>query len=136
LSLYGHKSLDSMRNLRIYIANLLCYVDDAAACGAPLPSSSLTVTDFSPESAVNTDCPPAVTFSHNHDYSDLPVPTDVLLVAANKHIEELEACLRMTEIERFGLERFSSNPKLIKLYTGFPNYQFLYNFLPLLLRML
>jgi hypothetical protein len=88
----------------------------------------LTVTDCSPESAVNTDCPPAVTFSHDHGYSDLPVPADVLLVAANKHIEELEARLRMTEVERFGLERFSSHPKLIKFYTGFPNYQFLYNF--------
>jgi hypothetical protein len=70
----------------------------------------------------------AVTFSHDHDYNDRAVPVQELLTAANKRIEELEERLRNMEVERFGLERFSSNPHMIKFYTGFPNYQCLKNF--------
>jgi hypothetical protein len=44
----------------------------------------------------------------DHDYSDQPLPVEQLLVAANSKIEELEARLQSAEIERFGLERFST----------------------------
>ena len=41
-----------------------------------------------------------------------------------KRIQELEAL----EIEKFGLEPFSSDPNLIRFYTGFPSYELLQAF--------
>lgn len=97
-----------------------------------MPSSSLNVTNCPPAPAVNTNCLPS-----DHNYSDRPIPVkpipvEVLLSTASKRIEELEARLRSTVIERFGLERFSSDPNLIEFYTGFHNYQCLYNFFAVL----
>ena len=66
--------------------------------------------------------------SRDHDYSDSPVPVEQLLQACHRRIEELESRLEAVNVERFGLERFSSNTHMIKFYTGFPNYECLSNF--------
>lgn len=66
--------------------------------------------------------------SRDHDYSDSPVPVEQLLHACHRRIEELESRLEAVNVERFGLERFSANPQMIKFYTGFPNYECLSNF--------
>jgi hypothetical protein len=104
----------------------LLFAGNNNLCGEPVAT---TVSDPHPlpaSDSVSSSCVP------DHDYSDQPLPVEQLLVAANSKIEELEARLRSAEIERFGLERFSSNPQMIKFYTGFPTYKCLRNFFFLL----
>jgi len=67
-------------------------------------------------------------FHKDHDYTDEPLAVDEMLLAANARIAELEKRIAAVDIERFGLERFSANPHLIRFYTGFASYACLCKF--------
>ena len=47
---------------------------------------------------------------------------DEQIMEANRKIEELESKLKELRLERFGLERFSSNPEQLQFYTWFKSY--------------
>lgn len=52
--------------------------------------------------------------SRDYDYGDQPLTEAERLAAALRPIDELEMHVTTDVIERFTLERFSTNPKLIK----------------------
>jgi len=58
--------------------------------------------------------------SFDHNYTTEPQSVEEQLNAAKERIIDLEQKLSESmKISRFGLERFSSNPSMIKFYTGF-----------------
>ena len=88
---------------------LVVIVDNLDACA---------VICFSPE---GQGCGP----EFFHDYHIPPTSTAEQLEYARKRIQELEALVEKLEVEKFGLERFSRDPSLIRFYTGFPSYELL-----------
>ena len=59
----------------------------------------------------------------DHDYNTAPQTIEEQLYAARKRIAELEVQACWLQVSKFGTERFTSSPKLIRFYTGFPNYE-------------
>jgi len=64
----------------------------------------------------------------DHDYSAMPTTTEEKLHHAQMYIADCETKIAELQAEMFSLKRFSSDPKLIKFYTGFPSYETLINF--------
>jgi len=65
----------------------------------------------------------------DHDYAVGPQSLEDRLSAASDRIAQLECKLsEAMKISRFGLERFSTNPSMIKFYTGFTTYNSLLTF--------
>ena len=68
----------------------------------------------------NLDCADDVEATHDHDYHVTSLDTDLdQLKAAREQIEMLEAKIAILAGERFGLQIFSKDAKLIRCYTGF-----------------
>ena len=63
-----------------------------------------------------------------HDNDAPPLTTSEKLEAAQVRIQELEEQLQDCKAERFGLHRFSTDPDMIKFYTGFTSYRLLISF--------
>ena len=53
----------------------------------------------------------------DHDNNTAPQTIEEQLYAARKRIAELEAQASLLQVSKFGIERFSRSPKLIKFYT-------------------
>lgn len=72
------------------------------------------------------------TVTADHDYVCMPPNDSEKLKAACDYISQLETKLKKLEsereIEKFGLERFSTNPDMIRFYTGFTSYKLLKSF--------
>ena len=58
---------------------------------------------------------------HDHLYSKPTLESQIL--ETKKKIEELEKEIQLLRLEKFGLERFSSDCELIRFYTGFRSYE-------------
>ena len=70
----------------------------------------------------------ATGLSADHDYGCRPTTEAEKLKAAHEYIALLEAKLKCQQIEKFGLERFSSDPDMIRFYTGFTSYTLMKGF--------
>ena len=103
----------------------------SAAAGAPTPSTSFSAAsggllddptgDIQPTAHAPASC--------DVDYVVEGQSVDDKLEAAQQRIIELESELaESVRISRFGLERFSASPNMIKFYTGFPTYEGLLTF--------
>ena len=64
---------------------------------------------------------------NDHDYAARPTTQDQL-TAARVHISELEHIVTLSNANKFGLERYSTDDKKIKFYTGFKSYKTLIKF--------
>lgn len=79
-------------------------------------------------SAVRTDLPEVhgpddQKVTHDHDYHVPCTDSDLdQLKAAREHIELLDAKIAVLESVRFGLQKISQDPELIRFYTGFKSY--------------
>ena len=67
-------------------------------------------------------------FYGDHNYAVEPSSVQDQLEAARLQMSELENLLERGRVQKFGLQRFSSEPKLLKFYTGFESYETLMNF--------
>lgn len=64
----------------------------------------------------------------DHDYNTMPASVEEQLAAAQTELEICQSEIAKLKSERFGLERFSCDDKLIKFYTGFQSYDTLKTF--------
>ena len=78
--------------------------------------------ELQPQSIVDYTVAP-----NDHDYAEEPKPL-LELQAVRLHIEEQQQNLDQIGLEKFGLERFSTDPKKIKFYTDFTSYDILKSF--------
>lgn len=116
----------------------VCQSCDTPAVGSALADASEQSSDVS-SIADNVDVPAFTTCvefsvttapapSVDHDYHQLPNRKEDQLEAARKRITELESQLAAMQIERFGLETFSTDAEKIRFYTAFPSYDCLKKF--------
>lgn len=89
--------------------------------------TTVEVSDTMPNNDIVSNIT-TVIFRTDHDYDVQPISQSEQLEAARQRIQELEDELEKVRVEKFGLERFSNDPKLIRFYTGFPTYNKLKSF--------
>jgi hypothetical protein len=116
----------------------LCLIADNSAVESAMTVCSEQQTDL-PSFCDSADGPAVRTsFEHStpitpassmdHDYHEKSSSVEDQLDAARNRILELESQLATMRIERFGLERFSTDVEKIRFYTGFPSYDCLKKF--------
>lgn len=64
----------------------------------------------------------------DHDYTDKAPSLEDQLQSAKQYIAECEAKIVTLNAEKFGLDRFAGDPKMIKFFTGFHSYALLKQF--------
>ena len=93
--------------------------------GSDSPTSEDSVSGMLISTATHSH---SQTHGNFHDYDCAPLTNEEKLEAAQKRIDELEKEVSQYRLERFGLQRFSNDPDMVKFYTGFTSYELLSTF--------